>query len=128
MSLRNIISIVFGNIILFLVLTTLQFFFNLKASIWNTIGASFLFFTITLYALQKAKKSSLNQTTNKMMFLTSGMALIRIVASLIWVILLKEVNGEVTLWELISFITIYAFYLFIDVYYLDRLLRRSLQY
>lgn len=118
-----IARIVFGNVLLCLFLCLLGKWLGHSDVLLNMIVASLIFFSVTLFSLWKVSSASQKNTDPKLMFLSRGMALIRIVISLVWMIILKEIYGEVKPHQLLQFILIYVYYLVIDVYYLDALFR-----
>ena len=124
-EIKKLILVVLGNVFLFFLIFFIEkSLFEVKPSLLNLAVASAMFFVIIIMALFVARSWDYG-SNGKILFLTQGLALIRILLSVVWIIIYKEMKEEITPFNLMEFILIYIYYLIIDVYLLDKQVRKS---
>jgi len=105
------------------ILLIVESLLDIDPYLFNILGTSILFLIITILVILWTRNKLKSDQDPQLMFLTGGMALIRIIVSLVWMKIVQDSVDVLYKSIVIEFILIYLYYLFIDVVYLSNLFK-----
>ena len=126
MKVSTLGGILLGNLLIVIFFWLTHQFIKVHAFDWrNVLVTSLLFFTITVLSLLLVRYGIKRSDQFPVIGVIYGLVFIRLVVSLGWLLLLRHEQGSVYGRQLVAFMLIYLYYLYVDAVLLDRIVRPS---